>query len=61
MRTIDKVRTILWIVLSNKKLLRRLLIIALILTATITGYTVLAYSDDEDEGGGEPIPDPAPW
>jgi len=58
MRTIDKVRTILWIVLSNKKLLRRLLIIALILTAAITGYTVLAY--DEDEGGREPDPDPAP-
>ena len=61
MKTIDKVRTILWIVLSNKKLLRRLLIIALILTAAITGYTVLAYGDDEDEGGGEPDPDPYPW
>ena len=59
MKTIDKVRTILWIVLSNKKLLRRLLIIALILTATLTGYTVLA--DDEDEGGGEPIPSPYPF
>ena len=59
MRTIDKVRTILWIVLSNKKLLRRLLIIALILTATLTGYTVLAY--DEDEGGGEPDPSPYPF
>jgi len=61
MRTIDKVRTILWIVLSNRRLLRRLLIIALILTAAITGYTVLAYGDDEDDGGREPIPDPDPW
>jgi|GEM_PF-1087435 len=59
MKTIDKVRTILWMVLSNRRLLRRLLIIALILTATLTGYTVLAY--DEDEGGGEPIPDPYPF
>ena len=59
MKTIDKVRTVLWIVLSNKKLLRRLLVIALILTAALTGYTVLAY--DEDEGGREPDPDPAPW
>ena len=59
MRTIDKVRTILWIVLSNRRLLRRLLIIALIVTAAITGYTVLAY--DEDEGGREPDPDPAPF
>ena len=58
MRTIDKVRTILWIVLSNKKLLRRLLVIALILTATLTGYTVLAYDDDDDDR--EPIPDPYP-
>jgi len=58
MKTIDKVRTILWIVLSNKKLLRRLLIIALILTATLTGYTVLAYDDDDD--GREPIPSPSP-
>ena len=58
MRTIDKVRTVLWIVLSNKKLLRRLLVIALIVTATITGYTVLAYDDDDD--GREPIPDPYP-
>ena len=58
MKTIDKVRTILWMVLSNRRLLRRLLIIAIILTTAITGYTVLAY--DEDEGGGEPIPDPDP-
>ena len=59
MKTIDKVRTILWMVLSNRRLLRRLLVIALILTATLTGYTVLAY--DEDEGGREPVPDPDPW
>ena len=58
MRTIDKVRTVLWIVLSNKKLLRRLLVVALILTATLTGYTVLAYGDDDDDR--EPIPDPYP-
>jgi len=58
MKTIDKVRTILWIVLSNKKLLRRLLIIALIVTAAITGYTVLAYGDDEDDR--EPDPSPYP-
>ena len=58
MKTIDKVRTILWIVLSNKKLLRRLLIIALIVTAAITGYTVLAYGDDDDDR--EPDPDPYP-
>ena len=57
MKTIDKVRTILWIVLSNRKLLRRLLIIALIVTTTLTGYTVLAYGDDDDR---EPIPDPDP-
>ena len=59
MKTIDKVRTILWIVLSNKKLLRRLLVIALILTAALTGYTVLAYGDDDDDR--EPDPDPYPW
>jgi len=59
MRTIDKVRTILWIVLSNRRLLRRLLVIALILTAAITGYTVLAYGDDDDDR--EPDPSPAPW
>ena len=59
MRTIDKVRTVLWIVLSNKKLLRRLLMIALILTATLTGYTVLAYGDDDDDGR-EPDPSPYP-
>ena len=58
MKTIDKVRTILWIVLSNKKLLRRLLVIALILTAAITGYTVLAYGDDDDDR--EPDPSPYP-
>ena len=58
MKTIDKVRTILWIVLSNKKLLRRLLVIALILTAAITGYTVLAYDDDDDDR--EPDPSPYP-
>jgi len=57
MKTIDKVRTILWIVLSNRRLLRRLLVIALMLTAAITGYTVLAYGDDDDR---EPIPDPDP-
>jgi len=59
MKTIDKVRTILWIVLSNKKILRRLLVIALILTAAITGYTVLAYGDDDDDDR-EPIPSPSP-
>ena len=59
MKTIDKVRTILWIVLSNRKLLRRLLIIALIVTATLTGYTVLAYGDDDDDR--EPDPSPYPW
>jgi len=59
MRTIDKVRTILWIVLSNKKLLRRLLIIAIIVTATLTGYTVLAYGDDDDDR--EPDPSPYPF
>ena len=59
MRTIDKVRTILWIVLSNRRLLRRLLVIALILTAAITGYTVLAYGDDDDDR--EPIPSPSPF
>ena len=58
MRTIDKVRTVLWIVLSNRRLLRRLLIIALILTAAITGYTVLAYGDDDDDR--EPDPSPYP-
>jgi len=58
MKTIDKVRTILWIVLSNRRLLRRLLVIALILTAAITGYTILAYGDDDDDR--EPIPDPSP-
>jgi len=58
MKTIDKVRTILWIVLSNKKLLRRLLVIALIVTATLTGYTVLAYGDDDDDR--EPDPSPYP-
>ena len=58
MKTIDKVRTILWIVLSNRRLLRRLLVIALILTAAITGYTVLAYGDDDDDR--EPDPSPYP-
>jgi len=57
MRTIDKVRTVLWIVLSNRRLLRRLLVLMLIATTAITGYTVLAYDDDD---GREPIPDTSP-
>ena len=59
MKTIDKVRTVLWIVLSNRRLLRRLLVIALILTAALTGYTVLAYGDDDDDR--EPDPSPYPF
>jgi len=35
------------------------LMIALILTATLTGYTVLAYGDDDDDGR-EPDPSPYP-
>ena len=54
MKTLDKIRVLVGLVLSDRRILKRLIITTLIITTLTTGYTVLAADEDE---GGDPIPD----
>jgi len=53
MKTLDKIRVLVGLVLSDRRILKRLIITILIITTLTTGYTVLAADD-------EPVKDPDP-
>jgi len=54
MKVLDKIRVLVGLVLSDRRILKRLIITILIITTLTTGYTVLAADEDE---GGDPNPD----
>lgn len=54
MNLMDKVRVLIWILLSNRKLLRSLLIIVLTVGILTTSSSTTAYGDD----GRDPDPEP---
>ncbi|RLE88121.1 MAG: hypothetical protein DRJ49_05490 [Thermoprotei archaeon] len=54
MNLMDKVRVLIWILLSNRKLLRSLLIIVLTVGILTASSSTTAYGDD----GRDPDPEP---